>query len=151
LGQIKFEKDFLAAGRSKTEGGDGRTIPLNSNLLPVLQEYAEWYKEKCGAIRSEWYVFLRGKPRPSDPTRHVTTLKTSWGSVRNDAKVKGRFHDNRHTSVTELAESDAGDQTKYRLPANLNANANEDVAFATEQTEPQPFVAPVTPFQGSLF
>ncbi len=30
--------------------------------------------------------------------------------VRDDAKVVGRWHDNRHTLVTEPAESDAGDQ-----------------------------------------
>ena len=28
--QINFEKRYLAVGRSKTEAGEGRTIPLNS-------------------------------------------------------------------------------------------------------------------------
>jgi integrase len=37
--QINFAKEFLAVGRSKTEGGEGRTIPLNSALLPALTEY----------------------------------------------------------------------------------------------------------------
>jgi hypothetical protein len=41
---------------------------------------------------------------PSDPTRPVTTLKTAWNNVRKNAKVTGRFHDNRHTLITELAE-----------------------------------------------
>jgi len=41
----------------------------------------------------------------------VTTLKTVWNNIRAKAKVKGRWHDNRHTLVTELAESGAGDQT----------------------------------------
>jgi integrase len=31
--------------------------------------------------------------------------------VRKNAKVKGRWHDNRHTLITELAESGAGDET----------------------------------------
>jgi integrase len=119
-GQINFEKNFLAVGRSKTEAGDGRTIPLNSILLPQLEEYAEWYKAKFGAIQSEWYVFPWGKPRPSDPTRHVTTLKTSWSNVRNSAEVKGRFHDNRHTLVTELAESGAGDQTIMDIAGHVS-------------------------------
>jgi integrase len=39
--QIHFDKSFLAVGRSKTEGGEGRTIPLNSALLPVLLDYVE--------------------------------------------------------------------------------------------------------------
>jgi integrase len=66
LAQIHFDKSFLAVGRSKTEGGEGRTIPLNSALLPVLLEYAEWYKEKFGARQPEWYVFPFGKPQPTD-------------------------------------------------------------------------------------
>lgn len=55
--QINFAKKFLAVGRAKTEGGEGRTIPLNSELFAVLTDYIEWYENKFGAIRPEWYVF----------------------------------------------------------------------------------------------
>jgi hypothetical protein len=41
----------------------------------------------------------------------MVTLKTSWENVRSKAKVTGRWHDNRHTLITELAESGAGEQT----------------------------------------
>ena len=119
-GQINLEKSFLAVGRSKTEGGEGRTIPLNSALLPVLLEYAEWYKEKFGATLPEWYVFPFGKPQPTDPTRHVTTFKTVWTRVRENAGVTGRWHDNRHTLVTELAESGAGDQTIMDIAGHVS-------------------------------
>ena len=118
--QIHFDKNYLAVGRSKTEAGDGRTIPLNAILLPVLLEYKEWYKEKFGAIQPEWYVFPFGKPSPSDPTRPVTTLKTAWNNVRDNAKVKGRFHDNRHTLITELAESGAGDETIMDIAGHVS-------------------------------
>jgi hypothetical protein len=37
-------------------------------------------------------------------------LWTAWTKVRDKAKVVGRWHDNRHTLVTELAESRAGDE-----------------------------------------
>jgi len=118
--QIHFEKNFLAVGRSKTEGGEGRTIPLNSALLPVLLEYADWYKEKFGARRPEWYVFPFGKPQPTDPARHVTTLKTEWTKIRENTGVKGRWHDNRHTLVTELAEGGAGDQTIMDIAGHVS-------------------------------
>ena len=118
--QINFAKEFLAVGRSKTEGGEGRTIPLNSALLPALTEYVEWYTDKFGKIRPEWYVFPFGKPYPSDPTRPVTTLKTAWTNVRENAKVTGRFHDNRHTLITELAESGAGDQTIMDIAGHVS-------------------------------
>jgi integrase len=67
--QILFTKDYLVVGQSKTEAGEGRTIPLNSSLLPALREYAVWYQEKFGEARPEWYVFPFGRPRPSDPIR----------------------------------------------------------------------------------
>jgi integrase len=118
--QINFQKDFLAVGRAKTEGGEGRTIPLNSELLAVLSDYVEWYKHKFGAIRPEWYVFPFGSPQPTDPTRHVTTLKTVWNNVRENAGVKGRWHDNRHTLITELAESGAGDQTIMDIAGHVS-------------------------------
>jgi integrase len=118
--QINFAKEFLAVGRSKTEGGEGRTIPLNSALLPALTEYVAWYTDKFGEIQPEWYVFPFGKPCPSDPTRPVTTLKTAWTNVRENAKVTGRFHDNRHTLITELAESGAGDQTIMDIAGHVS-------------------------------
>lgn len=87
--QINLEKRILAVGRSKTEGGEGRTIRLNSVLLPALLAHAEWYKEKFGGTRPEWYVFPFGNPQPKDPTRPVTTLKTAWRNVRANAGVTG--------------------------------------------------------------
>lgn len=39
------------------------------------------------------------------------TLKTSWSNVRIKANVKGRWHDNRHTLITDSAESGAADET----------------------------------------
>jgi len=109
-----------ALGRSKTEGGEGRTIPLNSALLPALTEYVAWYTDRFGEIRPEWYVFPFGKPCPSDPTRPVTTLRTAWTNVRENAKVIGRFHDNRQTLITELAESGAGDQTIMDIAGHVS-------------------------------
>src|SRR6202521_6275559 len=41
----------------------------------------------------------------------IVTLKTSWSNVRKKAGVSGRWHDNRHTLVTDLAEGGAGDET----------------------------------------
>jgi integrase len=118
--QINFEKRYLAVGRSKTEAGEGRTIPLNSVLHEALSAYSKWYTERFGEIRPEWYVFPFGKPRPNDPTRPVTTLKTAWQNLRKKAKVTGRWHDNRHTLVTELAESGASDQTIMDIAGHVS-------------------------------
>src|SRR5689334_5649665 len=81
------------------------TPTLNSSLLEALVDHAKWYTKRFGMIRPEWYLFPWGRPQPSDPTRPVVTLKTSWKNVRKKAGVTGRWHDNRHTLITDLAES----------------------------------------------
>jgi integrase len=109
--RVDLARAIVTVGDSKTEAGEGRTIPLNSALLDALMEYAKWYTQRFGTIQPEWYVFPFGKPRPTDPTRPMVTLKTSWNNVRKKAGVTGRWHDNRHTLITDLAESGAGDET----------------------------------------
>jgi integrase len=47
-------------------------------------------------------------------------LKTSWTNVRDNAKVVGRWHDNRHTLVTELAESGAGDEVIMSIAGHVS-------------------------------
>lgn len=126
-GQIDFEKKFLTVGKSKTDAGEGRTIPLNSDLLAALTEHARWYTKRFGIIQPEWYLFPGriGKPspgvkRPLDPTRHVTSLKTAWKNVKKLAALEGRFHDARHTLITELAEGGAGDQTIMDIAGHVS-------------------------------
>jgi integrase len=42
----------------------------------------------------------------------MVSLKTSWTNVKDAAGIKGRWHDNRHTFITDLAESgEASDET----------------------------------------
>lgn len=118
--QIDIEAKFLCVGRAKTEAGEGRTIPLNSELYDALVQYRAWYEERFGKIQDQWYLFAFGRPMPSDPTRHVTSLKTAWNSIRKNAKVKGRWHDNRHTLITELAESGAGDETIMQIAGHVS-------------------------------
>jgi integrase len=110
-GRLDLRNAVLTVGASKTEAGSGRTIPLNSDLLTALSEYGRWYETRFGPTQPEWYVFAFGKPRPHDPTRPVVTLKTSWDNARKGANVTGRWHDNRHTLITDLCESGAGEQT----------------------------------------
>jgi Phage integrase family len=106
----KSQSRIITVGESKTDAGTGRTIPMNEDLFAAAVEYAKWYTGKFGASRPDWYVFPFGSPRPSDPTRPQTSLKTAWRNVRGKAEVEGRFHDTRHTFVTDLAESGAADE-----------------------------------------
>ena len=113
-------KKQLTVGKSKTAAGTGRVIPLNETVLAALQTHATWYIRRFGACKPEWYVFAAGKGQPNDPTRAVTTLRTAWTKVRTKAKVVGRWHDNRHTLVTELSESGAGDEVIMSIAGHVS-------------------------------
>jgi len=56
----------------------------------------------------------------SDAPNHVLQFKTAWTKVRLKAGVKGRWHDNRHTLVTELAESGAGDEVIMSIAGHVS-------------------------------
>jgi len=111
---------YLVVGDTKTDAGTGRTVPLNSVALDAIREYAIWYKQKFGELTSEWYVFPFGKPQPTDPTQPCTSFKTVWSNIREDSAVKGRWHDNRHTLITELAETRAGDETIQDIAGHVS-------------------------------
>ena len=61
-----------------------------------------------------------GKKRPLDPTKPITSLKTAWRNAKKRAGVEGRWHDTRHTLITELAESGAGDQTIMDIAGHVS-------------------------------
>ncbi len=71
-------KKQITVGKSKTDAGTGRVIPLNDTVMIALEAHAAWYIRRFGECRPEWYVFPAGKGQPNDPTRPVTTLRTAW-------------------------------------------------------------------------
>jgi integrase len=126
LREIRWEqidlvhKKALTVGQSKTEAGTGRVIPLNETAIAALKAHVAWYVRRFKECRPEWYVFAFGTPLPKDPTRPITSFKTAWTKVRKEAGVKGRWHDNRHTLVTELAESGAGDEVIMSIAGHVS-------------------------------
>ena len=87
----------------------------------VLKTYSEWYLEKFKNLKAEWFVFPAGKPQPTDPSKPCSSFKTVWRKVREDAGIKGRWHDNRHTFITGLAESgEASDQTIMDIAGHVS-------------------------------
>jgi integrase len=74
-GRVDLQDAMVTVGDSKTEAGQGRTIPLNSDVQGALVAHAKWYLGKFGMTRPEWYLFPFGKPQPTDPARPMTSLK----------------------------------------------------------------------------
>jgi integrase len=115
-----IQKKALTVGKSKTDAGTGRVIPPNETAIAALEAHAAWYTRRFGECRPEWFVFAFGTPLPKDPTRPITSFKTAWTKVRQKAGVKGRWHDNRHTLVTDLAESGAGDEVIMSIAGHVS-------------------------------
>src|SRR5690349_11017372 len=65
-------------------------------------------------------TFSRLAANHLDPTRPITTIKTAWANAKKRAGVTGRLHDSRHTLITELAESGAGDQTIMDIAGHVS-------------------------------
>src|ERR1035438_7729873 len=93
-GRMDLFKAYLTVGDSKTEAGEGRTIPLNSDLLEAMVECSKWYTKRFHTIKPERFVFparvstpATGKKRPLDPTKPMVTLKTSWRTGKKKAKA----------------------------------------------------------------
>jgi integrase len=118
--RFDLEKRIVTVGETKTEAGTGRTVPMNADLLSAALAYSQWYLGRFGSTKPDWYVFPFGKTAAQDPTRPQTTMKTAWGNARANSGVQGRFHDNRHTFVTDLAESGAGDQVIQDMAGHVS-------------------------------
>jgi len=118
---VDLARAIVTVGDSKTEAGAVRTIPLNADALAALVEHAKWYLDKFDETRPDWCVFPFGKPQPTNLARPATSFKTVWAKVKKSAGVEGRWHDNRHTFITGLAESaDVSDETIRQLAGHVS-------------------------------
>src|SRR6516165_5780749 len=117
----RFGRQEDAHRRQNQDGSrHGPHNPTQRDCCAALQSHAAWYIRRFGECKPEWYAFPAGKVQPNDPTKPVTTSKTAWTRVRENAKVVGRWHDNRHTLVTELAESGAGDEVIMSIAGHVS-------------------------------
>jgi integrase len=99
-------------GRSKTEHGEGRPIPLNERAYHVMNMWAERFP----ARQSAHYVFPAEKygaagdrfipcSHSTDVTKPIGDWKEAWEAARKRAGVSCRFHDLRHTACTRMLEA----------------------------------------------
>ena len=139
---------MLTVRRSKTEAGE-RVIPLNKDAMAAILELYK-RAQAVGATDLSHYVFPACENDRIDPTRPQTTWRTAWrrltrailcpacGQLQNPADkccndecgtdihelmspLAGlRFHDLRHHAITELAESQASDQTVMAIAGHVS-------------------------------
>ena len=125
--QVDFLGSSLTVGKSKTQAGTGRLIPLNPRALATLTHWRGLFP----LAQPEHFVFphekygIAGNDRQPcaweiDPTEPMHRWKVGWESARKAAGVSCRFHDLRHTFISRLAESQASDSTVMALAGHVS-------------------------------
>jgi integrase len=121
LKRLDLANRELRVGKSKSPAGEGRGIPMNADLFDAISKHMESLREALGEPRPDWYLFpFSSRVKPVDPTRPVTTMKSSWESVRTAADVDCRFHDLRHTAATKMAENGTPEATMKALLGHMS-------------------------------
>jgi integrase len=122
----------LIVGRSKTEAGAGRIVPLTKRVCAALGLWAARFPN----TRSDAFVFpfhrvaLAGNQRRPhvydvklDRAMSPSSYRTAFGTARRTAGIRFRFYDARHTFVTRLAEnSSVSEETIRQLAGHVSLN-----------------------------
>jgi integrase len=113
----------LTVRRSKTEAGE-RVIPLNPDAFAAVLELRDRSRRLFGGDQFDpyWHVFphFEGYSRP-DPARPMRGWRTAWRKLTRAAGLPGlRFHDLRHSAITELAEGQASDSTIRSIAGHVS-------------------------------
>src|SRR5262249_14596714 len=107
----------LRVGKSKTEHGDDRVIPLSQRVRTVLEFWAERfpnrkpnhfvfpYEKYGGNGVDEKFGFNGGIAYDTDPSLPIGDWKEGWEAAKSRAGVTCRFHDLRHTGCTRMLEA----------------------------------------------
>jgi integrase len=124
--QIDLLDRTLTVGHTKTEGGSGRVIPLNSVAYAALVHWAG----RSAVAKPEEFVFPAcenarldcEKPYTwnIDRSQPIKSWRTAWRRALKDAGIRIRFHDLRHTCITKLAEGQASEQTLMSIAGHLS-------------------------------
>ncbi|MGO4885147.1 MAG: tyrosine-type recombinase/integrase [Bryobacteraceae bacterium] len=110
--QFDFAARSVTVGKSKTEFGTGRFIPLNSRAWAVLEFWASNFPNR----QPSHYVFpaerygaagddFKACTYDTDPTTPIGRWKEAWEAAKKRAGVQCRFHDLRHTGCTRMLEA----------------------------------------------
>jgi integrase len=111
-GQVDFTGRCLTVGKSKSDYGTHRTIPLNARAHAALEFWSSNFperqpthyvfpSERYGAAGNAFKACAYG----TDPTKPIGRWKEAWETVRRRAGVQCRFHDLRHTGCTRMLEA----------------------------------------------
>ncbi len=105
--------------RSKNQSSH-RVIPLNQSAKRALATMRS-RAEIMGFVHPEHYVWYARQWGHLDPTSPVKKWDTAWRNLRAKAgQPRLRFHDLRHTIITELAEAGVPDYVMESISGHLS-------------------------------
>jgi len=117
--EINFLERTVAVRHSKTDAGR-RVIPLNTEAWAAVMELYR-RAQQVGGAKPDHFVFPACENGKIDPTRPQKSWRSAWRSLRKAAGLQHlRFHDLRHHAITELAESQASDQTVMAIAGHVS-------------------------------
>lgn len=142
-GQVDFLQATFQVGRAKTEGSDGRLIPLNKSALSALTEWrARWSHAK-----PEDFIFPTEKLKYDkngvmisyavDPAKPLGSWKRAWNTAKKQAGVKCRIHDLRHSFISKLAETQTPDATIQAISGHLSRKMLEHYSHVRQEAKRQ--------------
>jgi integrase len=114
--QVDLFQGVLTVGKSKTDAGTGRLIPLNPSAVKALADWGSGFPNR----QPEHYVFPWCESKQVEPLRPTKGWRTAWRNACKRAGLKVRFHDLRHTAITKLAEGQASEQTIMAIAGHLS-------------------------------
>jgi integrase len=97
-----------------------RKIPLNEPAFSALVQMVA-RADKLGHIHPDHYLWCASQHLRYDPTTPTKAWTGAWRSLRTAAGLPGlRFHDLRHTVVTELLEAGEPDHVVESITGHLS-------------------------------
>jgi integrase len=116
---VDLARKLLFVRRSKNESSH-RVIPLNTSALNALARMFD-RADMLGHTEPEHYLWPACQWGNIDPTQPMLKWDTVWRALRDAAGLQGlRFHDLRHTVITELAEMGVADHVLESITGHLS-------------------------------
>jgi integrase len=116
---VDLFKKILTVRRSKNESSH-RVIPLNASAVRALSRMIE-RADQLGHTSPDHYLWPACQWGQIDATKPIQKWDTAWRALRTAAELPGlRFHDLRHTVITELAEMGVPDHVLESISGHLS-------------------------------
>jgi integrase len=144
--QVDFLRAEFRVGNAKTEGSEGRIIPLNQAAMGALKEW----KSRWPNARPADFIFpteklvFKGEGTAEqgvmtaydvDPSKPLGAWKRAWTTAKKEAGVECRIHDLRHHFISALAQTQTPDATIQAISGHLSRKMLEHYSHVRLETK----------------